>query len=411
MTNQSNVAGKRSFRAILTTVIAILLIVSTFASTAFAGTINQYDVKIVDNGEEFTVTTSETEPIEILNTAGITLSSDDRMDITSFREGEGGTIVINRLNSINIEFDKTIRTYSVYSSTVGDALSEIGVTVGQNDEVSYDLNDTVQNGMVIKIQAAFSVSISADGKTEKYAIGDGTVADLLNLAGIELGADDYTKPGVSSPLKAGMKVTVYRVEYKTEIKTEAVKYSVTKKNDNTLAAGKTKVITKGVNGSKEVTYKVKYVNGREDSREALSEVVLTQPSNEVVRVGTKKVSSSSTVTSNGVKSKNGYTVGQEISGKYTHYCACATCNGNSRGVTASGKKIYNGMANPYYVACNWLPLGSVISVDGTNYTVVDRGGSGLSKEGRIDIFTPEGHSACYKYGTGSCTIKIVRLGW
>lgn len=411
MTNQSNVAGRRSLRAILTTVIAILLIVSTFASTAFADTIDQYDVKIVDNGEEFTVTTTETEPIEILNTAGITLLSDDRMDITSFIEGEGGTIVINRLNSINVGFNGTIHTYSVYSSTVGEALNEIGVTVGQNDKVNYDLNDTVQNGMVIDIQAAFSVSLTADGSTASYAIADGTVADLLNLAGITLGKDDYTEPDVSSSLKAGTSVTVYRVEYKTETKSETIKYSTTKKNDRTLAQGKTKVVTKGVDGSKDVTYKVKYVNGEEESRETVSEVVVTKPVNKVVKVGTKKSSTSAAVASNGVTSKNGYTVGQVISGKYTHYCACAKCNGNSNGITSSGKKISNGMDNPYYVACNWLPLGSVINVDGTNYTVVDRGGSGLSKKGRIDIFTPEGHEACYRYGTGSCTITIVRLGW
>ena len=117
------------------------------------------------------------------------------------------------------------------------------------------------------------------------------------------------------------------------------------------------------------------------------------------------------IQANGVDSKWGYKVGQTINGRYTHYCACATCNGNSNGITSSGRRISNGMANPYYIACNWLPLGSVINVDGTNYTVVDRGGSGLSATGRIDIFTPEGHAACYRYGTGPCTIKIVRLGW
>ena len=69
------------------------------------------------------------------------------------------------------------------------------------------------------------------------------------------------------------------------------------------------------------------------------------------------------------------------------------------------------MPNPYYVACNWLPLGSVISVNGTNYTVVDRGGSKLSKTGRIDIYTPEGHAAALRGGTGSCDITIVRFGW
>lgn len=54
-------------------------------------------------------------------------------------------------------------------------------------------------------------------------------------------------------------------------------------------------------------------------------------------------------------------------------------------------------------------MGSIVNIDGTNYTVVDRGGSGLSSVGRVDIFTPEGHRACYKYGTGKCTLTIMRL--
>lgn len=413
MTNESIVADKRkSLRKVIATVIAVILVVSVFASTAYAEYFNEYNVTIVDNGKEITVTTNETEPIEILNQANISLESDDKLDITSFEQGEGGKIVINRLNSINVEFDDTIQTYNVYASTVGDALEEIGVTVSENDEINYQLTDFVEDGMVIDIKSAFSVSLKADGETAKYAIVEGTVADLLNLAGIKLSGDDYTKPAIDKPLKADMKVEVFRVTYKEETKTAKIEYKTVKEDDKTLAKGKTKVVTKGVDGEREETYKVKYVNGKKDSSEKISEKTITPAVTEVVKVGTKKVKKSTDkVKGNGVKSKNGYTVGQKISGRYTHYCACATCNGNSRGITSSGKKIYNGMENPYYVACNWLPLGSVIEVKGHNYTVVDRGGSGLSKKGRIDIFTPEGHSACYRYGTGSCTIKIVRLGW
>jgi uncharacterized protein YabE (DUF348 family) len=412
MTNQS-IAGKRSFRAILSTVIALVLIMLIFVSTALADTFKQYEVTIIDNGESITVTTTETEPIEILNTAGITLKSNDKLDITSFNEGEGGKIVISRLNTINVEFSGTIQSYSVWSPTVGNALDEIGVTVNEGDKLNYELDAEVQDGMVINIQSAFSVSLTVDGETNKYAIVEGTVQDLIALAGVQLGDDDYTKPELDTSLEAGMSVKVYRVEYKTVTQTQKIKYSTTKEKDDTLTKGTTKTVTKGVNGEADVTYSVKYVNGEETERVEATRVVTKEPVNAVVKVGTKKVTTSkgASYSSNGVTTKNGYSVGQVIKGKYTHYCACSTCNGNSKGITSSGKKIKNGMSNPYYIACNWLPLGSVISVDGVNYTVVDRGGSGLSTQGRIDIFTPEGHSACYKYGTGSCTITILRLGW
>ena len=235
-----------------------------------------------------------------------------------------------------------------------------------------------------------------------------TVGDLLERANVTLDSNDYTVPAVNQELETGVTVDVNRVDYVEETVKVKVKYTTKKKKDNSLPKGEKIVVRKGKNGVKEVTYKVKYVNGEAINKEKVEEVVTKEAVTKVVKVGTND---NPEVKPNGVTSKNGYTIGQVIEGRYTHYCACATCNGNSRGITSSGKRIYNGMSNPYYIACNWLPLGTVLKVNGHNYTVVDRGGSGLSRRGRIDIFTPEGHSACYRYGTGSCKIEIVRLGW
>lgn len=419
MTNQS-FAGKRSFRTVLTIVIALVLLVTMFAGTAFAKTSDEYTVSIVDGSRSVAVTTTETEPIEILKSAGIVVSAGDKLDISDFKESEGGSIVVNRLNTIYVEFDGNITAYQIYSHTVGEAFSQLGINVKNSDQINYSLNTEIADGMVIKITSAQYVTLKADGTEAKFALTNGTVADLLKTAGVTLGKDDYTEPSLDSKLEKDLVIKVKRVEYKTVEKTEKIKYSTVETKDKSLEDGKKKVITKGENGEAEVTYKVRFVNGKEKDSTEVSRIVTKEATKQEVVVGTKKTEkkkskkdddSSSEVKANGVKSKNGYKLGQVIKGRYSHYCACATCNGNSRGITSSGKKIKNGMADPHYVACNWLPLGTVISVDGTNYTVVDRGGSGLSRQGRIDIFTPGGHSECYKLGVGGCSIEIVRLGW
>ncbi len=412
MINQSNAKGLKGLsRAVLIAVIAFVLSVAIFATTAFAGLASQYDVRIaVDGNEPIVIATNETEPIEILAQANITLTDSDRLDISSFTAGEGGTIKIDRANSINVDFDGVINTYTLYEDTVGDALASLGISISDDDIINYEMADAVADGMVIKIKPAMSVTLKADGESAKYAIHQGTVSDLLALAQVTLGKEDYTKPALDAELKADMNVTVYRVEYKNVTKKESVAYKTTTQNDSSMYQGTQKVVTEGVKGEDEVSYKVKYVNGKESGKTEISRKTLKAPVNQVVKAGTKKVPGASDVKSNGVTSKNGFTVGQTISGRYTHYCACASC-GTGSGMTASGKRVYNGMPDPYYIACNWLPMGSVVNVDGTNYTVVDRGGSGLSTVGRIDIFTPEGHAACYRYGTGSCTLQIVRLGW
>lgn len=419
MTNQS-FAGKRSFRTILSIVIAIVLLATMFAGTAFAKTSDEYTVSIVDGSRSVAVATTETEPIEILKSAGITVSAGDKLDISDFKESEGGSIVVNRLNTVYVEFDGNITAYQVYSHTVGDTFAQLGINVKNSDQINYSLNTEITDGMVIKITSAQYVTLKVDGTETKYALTSGTVADLLKTAGVTLGKDDYTEPSLDSKLEKDLVIKVKRVEYKTVEKTEKIKYSTVETKDKTLESGKTKVLTKGENGEAEVTYQVKFVNGKEKDSTEVSRIVTKEATQKEVVVGTKETKkkkskkdddSSSDVKPNGVKSKNGYKLGQVIKGRYSHYCACATCNGNSRGITSSGKKIKNGMDDPHYVACNWLPLGTVISVDGTNYTVVDRGGSGLSRQGRIDIFTPGGHSECYRLGVGGCSIEIVRLGW
>lgn len=406
MTNQS-FKGKHAFKMLLSMIIVLIVIMSTFATTALADSASTRDITIVDGTNVITVTTTQTEAIKILRSAGITLESNDKLDITEF--DENGVIKINKYNNINIDCDGEITQHQVYAPTVGAAIKEAGISIDKEDGLNYNLTDPVTEGMVIIIKKAIHVTIKDNGNTAKLSTIATTVQDLLVMSGIHLGENDYTKPALDKKVTKDMTVEVFRVEYKTETKEEKVKFKTKEIKDNTLAQGKTETIVKGENGKDNVTYEVKYVNGKAKDKKELSRTTITEPKTAEIKVGTKKVDVD--ITPNGVKSKNGIKVGDVINGKYTHYCACATCNGNSRGITTSGKRIRNGMANPYYIACNWLPLGSVIKTQGHYYTVVDRGGSGLSRKGRIDIFTPGGHRQCYKLGTGKCSIEIIRLGW
>lgn len=410
--NQSVAGGLKGVsRAVITVVIAFVIIIAVCATTAFAQLVAFYNVDICVDGSTFTITTNETEPIEIISQANVSLSESDKLDITGFTAGKGGVISVDRLKTVNIEYDKTIKSFNVYADTVGEALKELSISYTSADYVNYPLDEEVADGMVIKLTTPQNVTVKADGESTSFAVTEGTtVSQILEIVHITLSDDDYTEPSLSTVVTEDTKITVYRVEYKEVTKTEKISYKTTKKKDSSMYKGLETVVTKGSNGKAEVTYQVKYVNGKAQSKTVVSTKTIKKAQNKIIKVGTKKTTGNTKFSSNGVTSKNGYTVGQVIKGKYTHYCACGTC-GSGTGVTASGKKVKNGMSNPYYTACNWLPLGSVVNVDGVNYTVVDRGGSSLSRTGRIDIFTPGGHSAALRRGTGSCTLTIMRLGW
>ncbi len=407
MINESGVASvRRISRVVLATVVVFLLMVCAFTVNAFAGEADRYNVVINDNGYEYTIATKETEPIEILNEASIKLGAKDKLNIASFNAGIGGKIIISRFNEVYIKFNDVVKHYSVYSQTVGAALDEAGV-YRDGLVVNYDEDTPIKDGMVITVDSPKIITINADGKTHNMGTANSTVGELVAEAGIVLGDNDYIEPAANVYAEDGMEINVFRVEIKTVTKEEKIAHETKLIKDSNLDKGKTKIETKGEDGKRSATYRITYVNGAETEKREVASTVLKEPVTEVKRTGTKTV----VIKNNGVDKYNNKEVGSVINGSYTYYCSCSICCGKDTGITASGNKVQNGMENPYYVACNWLPLGSVIEVDGVTYTVADRGGSGLSKTGRIDIFTPDGHEAAKKYGRGSASIKILRLGW
>lgn len=81
---------------------------------------------------------------------------------------------------------------------------------------------------------------------------------------------------------------VVAVGTKSVVKTETVAYQTVKKNDDSLAKGATKVVTKGVNGSKTTTTTYS-LNTQTGEVTAHTDVKTSDPVNEVVAVGTKEV--------------------------------------------------------------------------------------------------------------------------
>ena len=91
----------------------------------------------------------------------------------------------------------------------------------------------------------------------------------------------------------------------------------------------------------------------------------------------------------------------------THYCACAKCCGsNADGITASGKQAARGMV----AMSSYYPFGTQIMINGTMYTVEDRGGSGIENDiHRVDIFVPD-HNEARRLGRYKTTATIYRIG-
>lgn len=85
---------------------------------------------------------------------------------------------------------------------------------------------------------------------------------------------------VSSKKPISVKVTV------TETKTSEIKFNKKTIEDDTLSTSYKKITTEGVNGLKETTAKITYIDGRKAVEEIISEEVITEAVDEITTVGT-----------------------------------------------------------------------------------------------------------------------------
>ncbi len=166
--------------------------------------------------------------------------------------------------------------------------------------------------------------------------------------------------------------------------------------------GTATVLTKGVNGEKKVTYKVRYEDDVEVNKTEIDNTISKKAVNKVVQYQTATAISRSgdtvsrtSIVADTTAPVSGYSKAIEM--KFTSYCLCKKCTGKSPGdkgygVTASGYKITPGQ-NQKVVAVDpkVIPLGSKVYVQGLNgmpdygYAIAaDTGGA--IKGNKIDLY-------------------------
>ena len=129
--------------------------------------------------------------------------------------------------------------------------------------------------------------VDATGVTGLRAPRAVTVAEALAVNGIELGPQDDVSLASDAIVSAGDVIRLVRVaDYDTVVR-ESVPFSVEVIYDAELAAGRTTVVSAGLTGLADNTYRVHVVDGAEAGRALVASAVVVSPVAEVRRVGTK----------------------------------------------------------------------------------------------------------------------------
>lgn len=205
-------------------ILPLLVLLPVLAQTASAKPITY----VITDGDQTVVhTTTETDPHQILEEAGLELSADDLF--TTAPGVDETEITVQRSQNITLTYCGEVMEVTSYGETLETMLDRLGLSAFGNHVASVSLDTMTYDGMTV------------------------TVNDVLQME---------------------------------QTYTQEIPYQTSYCDDPSLPAGEEKVLVAGHPGQMQVTANVTYINSQEESRTVLNETVLTQPVDSVVLVGT-----------------------------------------------------------------------------------------------------------------------------
>ena len=249
--------------------------------------------------------------------------------------------------SVTLSLDGKSQEVTAFGGTVGDVLDAEGVEVSARDVVAPSLDEKIDDGSQISVRFARPLELTVDGDTKTYwttettvsraleEIGENfrgaelsasrgaeldrggldlevitpktltvklgnhkavtrtltalTVEDALDELGVKLGKHDQTSPAPTHQLTDGDKLVFTNIKIvKKYVGGEAVDFGTVEQEDSSMYEGESTVVRAGEAGLRNVTYRIVYRNGEITVRKIISQKVLREPVDEIVKVGTKK---------------------------------------------------------------------------------------------------------------------------
>lgn len=253
----------------------------------------QKDVTVDLNGERIELATFSSDVEGALAAAGVEYADDDLIYPAPSEDlNSGESITVRTAKPVAVTVDGEEKTMKSTALTVDDLLSTMdgvapGAAVLAGDEEA-TAGDKITDGMELEVVSPKIVSIKDGGKVTYTSIAAKTVGDVLKERGIKVDSDDRVSPGVEEKLTPGTKIVVDRVEVQEFDLTEDFDAEPNYVDDENLEKGEERVVEEGMPGERERTIKKVLVNGKEESKDVISENILTKPRPATIARGTKE---------------------------------------------------------------------------------------------------------------------------
>lgn len=411
MNTKKKLNGKKR----LTKAVSIIVMGAICITTAISVAALSKTVTVTDGENTVTINTINANTQDILNLSGIKLGENDKLVRT---EGNGNNISISILRAFNVDVvdGDTSKTLTFNEGTVADALKAAGMTLSNNDVVSFSANTELEPDMEIKVTHWYTVNIDNCGEKITKQVPAGTVSEILDFLNIKLGKNDVLVTDKNKKIeKDNMNIVIQKVTYKEITTEEEIEYKTINKDTDNLYKGETEVEKEGKNGIRTIVTRQKYINDKFVSDEEISNEVTTKPVDKVVLNGTAEKQSLLQTNFGAISVNETSKILTDVNGNQVSYSHVLTGSGTAYtsepgAITSTGRVAQYGVVavNP-----NVIPYGSqlyIVSNDGAfvyGYAVAgDTGGAMMAGDAICDLYYPN-LDDCIIFGRRDISIYVL----
>jgi uncharacterized protein YabE (DUF348 family) len=255
--------------------------------TVFVSGSSALPVTLVVDGKAQTVHTSADDVRGALAAGGYAVTRHDTVAPSPSSSIEpGAQIVLNRGRQLHLQVDGVARDVWTTADTVGDAMTQLGY--GTQTYVSASRFEPLAlSGATIQIREPKTITVVHDGTTATVTSTAASVGSLLTDMAVAVGKNDQLSPAIAQPLANGEQIVLRRIELTSQTARESVPFDTVRKKDAHAFVNDVTITTPGKAGRADVTFELKYVDGKLTSRTEVSRTTVVAPVTQIETVGTK----------------------------------------------------------------------------------------------------------------------------
>ena len=334
------------------------------------------------DGKTYSLTTSGRIPSNLLARLNLTLGPDDRLLYLgvstpvdeALPEAANLFLEVRRAGAVTLVAPDGTRTLQTSAATVGQALSEAGLTLYAADRLDPPAETPLTFPLIVTLTPSRPLTVRIGGSSLSVRSAADTVGQALAEAGLPLQGLDYSQPAESDPLPLDGQVRIVHVVETVVLAEKSLPFNTRTELSADLELDQQSLLQGGQPGLAVTRTRLRSEDGVQVSTQSEGETVVRPPEDRVLGYGTKIVIRTASVDGQTI------TYWRALRLYATSYSPCrsATPNGSCSYGTSSGLPVKRGVVAMVYY---WYLLfgGQPLYVPGYGYATVGDVGGGYPK--------------------------------